>query len=482
MSDLVAQLREVCAPERVSDKLADRICYTRDAGPSPGDIPGVIVRPTTPEEVAGVLKLANDHQTPVFIWGRSTTFIGLGIRKDSILMALDLMDEIIEMDFKNKVVAVEPGAVWHAVDVELEKYGWELAVPGPGGMFSCSIGGSVAYNAVPHGLAEYGMTGDHVIGLEVVLPDGTIINTGSGSNEEAGHLHFERYANGPDLTGLFVGSYGVFGVITKIYFRIRRVPDAETFAFYGFDTFEQAVDAAQAIQRQDAATHMVGLFGGPKPAGYEAHDAFLHIVVRDSRVASEERIRVAEAVCESFGGHPLDSNATRLYWVDHMYSWLRNTPPAHYYGNRPFMCPEVAGFMPTEKVKDAIAYLRNDAIEHAQELDKYDIRIKCYDVYFSGNAAFIWIDTLYPELDDEAWEYGLALRSRYTDELCRRYMSPGGILQAIAPEVMTKLGAGFDFLEHLKRSLDPNFILNPGVMYLQPEGERGSEAAASAQV
>lgn len=469
MNELFEQLIEVCAPERVSDKLPDRICYTRDAGPSPGGIPGYIVRPTTPEEVAGVLKVANEHHTPVFIWGRSTTFIGLGIQDGCILMALDRMNKIIEMDFANKLVAVEPGAVWHSVDVELKKYGWELAVPGPGGMFSCTIGGSVAYNAVPHAMAEYGMTGNHVVGLEVVLPDSTIINTGSGSNKAAGNLHFERYANGPDLTGLFIGSYGVFGVITKVYFGIRRVPASETFAFYGFDHFEQAVDAAHAIQRQDAATHMVGLFGGPKPTHYEAHDAFLHIVVRDSRVAAQERLRVTEAVCESFGGHPLDNNATRLYWEGHMYSWLRNTPPAHYYGNRPFTCPEVAGFMPTDKVKDTIAYLRQDAIDHADEFAKYDIRIKCYDVYFSSNAAFIWIDTLFPELEKESWQYGLALRSRYTDELCRRHMSPGGILQAVAPEVMTKLGAGFDFIKHLKHSLDPNFILNPGVMYLQPE-------------
>ncbi|MCL7455144.1 MAG: FAD-binding oxidoreductase [Anaerolineae bacterium] len=469
MSELVAQLKAVCAPERVSDKLADRICYTRDAGPSPGGIPGVVVRPITPEEVAGVLKIANEMHTPAFIWGRSTTFIGLGIQTGCILMALDMMDKILEIDLGSKVIAVEPGAVWHSVDVELQKLGWELGVPGPGGMFSCTIGGSVAYNAVPHALAEYGMTGNHVVGLEVVLPDGEIIHTGSGSNEAAGHLHFERYANGPDMTGLFVGSYGVFGVITKVYFRIRRIPDVEMFAFYGFPNFEQAVDAAQAIQRQEAATHMVGLFGGPKPANYDAHDAFLHIVVRDSRAAAPDRLRVTEAVCESFGGHPLDNNSTRLYWEGHMYSWLRNTPPAHYYGNRPFMCPEVAGFMPTAKVKDAIAYLRNDAIEHADEFAQHDIRVKCYDVYFSGNAAFIWIDTLYPELDEEAWKYGLALRSRYTDELCRRYMSPGGILQAISPEVMTKLGAGFDFLKHLKRSLDPNFILNPGVMYLEPE-------------
>jgi len=469
MSDMVEQLIEVCAPERVSSKLPDRICYTRDAGPSPGGIPGVVVRPTTPQEVAGVLCVANEHRTPVFLWGRSTTFIGAGIQTGCILMALDLMNKVIEMDFDNKVVAVEPGIVWHALDVELNRHGWELGVPGPGGMFSCTVGGSVAYDAVPHALAEYGMTGEHVVGLEVVLPDGTILNTGSGANEAAGHLHFERYANGPDLTGLFIGSYGVFGVITKVYFRIRRVPDVEMYAFYGFDHFEQAVDAAHAIQRQDAATHLVGLFGGPKPADYEAHDAFLHIVVRDSRAAAPERLRVAEAICEAFQGCPLDSNATRLYWEGHMYSWLRNTPPDHYYGNRPFMCPEVAGFMPTEKVKDAIAFLRADAEEHAEEFARYDIRIKCHDVYFSRNAAFIWIDTLYPELEEESWKYGLALRSRLTDELCRRYMSPGGILQAIAPEVMTKMGAGFEFMKQLKTWMDPNYILNPGIMYLEPE-------------
>jgi FAD/FMN-containing dehydrogenase len=469
LSELFEKLIGVCGPDRVSDKLADRICYTRDCGPSPGGIPGVVVRPRTAEEISAIINLANEHLTPIFIWGRSTTFIGNGIQVDCILMAMDLMDRIERIDLDNKMVVVQPGAVWHSVDVELNKLGWELGVPGPGGMFSCTIGGSVAYNAVPHGLAQYGMTGEHVLGLEVVLPDGTIVNTGSGANEVAGHPHFERYANGPDLTGLFIGSYGVLGVISKVYFRIRRMPAAEEFAFYGFDRYEQAVDAASGIQKQDAATHLVGLFGGPKPTGYEQYDAFLHIVVRDSRPAAQERIRVAQAVCESVGGHPLDDHATRLYWTGHMYSWLRNTPPAHYYGNRPFMCPEVAGFMPTQKVKDAIGFLRSDALVHAEEFDRFDIRIKCYDVYFSGNGAFIWIDTLYPELDDEAWQYGLALRSRLTDELCKRYMSPGGILQAIAPEVMTKLGAGFELVKLLKRSLDPNFVLNPGVMYLEPE-------------
>ena len=84
----------------------------------------------------------------------------------------------------------------------------------------------------------------------------------------------------------------------------------------------------------------------------------------DLELAIHARI---QAVCETVGGHPLDSEATRKYWVGHMYSWLRNTPPAHYYGHRPFMCPEVAGFMPTESVKDAIHFLREDAIAHAAD-------------------------------------------------------------------------------------------------------------------
>jgi FAD/FMN-containing dehydrogenase len=479
MTDILSRLVAICGPDRVSDKLADRICHTRDCGPSPGGLPAYVVRPTTTQEVSDIVRLANEVKTPIFIWGRSTTFIGNGIKEGCILMALDLMSDIEQIDLDNKAIRVQTGAVWHAVDVELNKIGWELAVPGPGGMFSCSIGGSVAYNATPHAIAEYGMTGDNVVGLEVVLPDGQILQTGSGANEAAGQLQFERYSNGPDLTGLFIGSNGVFGVITRVIFRIRRVPETEEFAFYGFNTLDQAVDAAHAVQRQQAATHLVGVMGGPKPAGYEQYDAFLHIIVRDSKQRAGERRGIAAAACEAFNGYPLDSNATRNYWVGHMYSWLRNMPPDFYYGNRPYMCPEVAGFVPTNSVKDAIRFVRQDSSDRADEWEKYGIRHKGFDVYFTRNAAFLWIDTLYPELEAESWKYGLALRSRWTSELMDRYMSPGGILQAIAPEVTSKLGAGFEFWKLLKRSLDPNFILNPGVLNLDAEtaGATPREAA-----
>jgi FAD/FMN-containing dehydrogenase len=471
MSELTERLVEICGPRRVSDRMADRICHTRDCGPSPGGIPAVVARPLSTEEVVAIVKLANELKTPIFVWGRSTTFIGAGVPEGCILLALDLMDEIEAIDFESQVVTVGPGAIWHAVDTELNKQGWELAVAGPGGMFSCTIGGSVAYNSVPHGITEYGMTGDHVVSLEVVLPNGEVINTGSAANVAAGGLAFERYANGPDVTGLFIGACGTLGIITKVSFRIRRVPAAERFLFYGFDDYNKAVDAAQAIQTQRAATFLIGLFGGPNPVGIDG-DAFLHIIIRDNPLAADERRGIAAAICESFGGKPLDWHATESYWVGHMYSWLRNYPPETYYSHRPYGAPEMAGFVPTQKVKDTIRYLREYEVSHREEFAELDIRIKCYDVYFSPNGAFVWIDTLYPEEDPESWQYGVNLRATYAEDLCSQFMSPGGILQALAPVIMPKLGPGFEFLKFLKAQLDPNYILNPGVLLLQPEGSQ----------
>jgi alkyldihydroxyacetonephosphate synthase len=425
----------------------------------------MVARPRSTDQVAAIHRLANRTGRPIFIWGRSSTFIGHGVKDGCILMALDLMNAIEKVDFDSQVVTVQAGAIWHAVDVELNKRGWELVVPGSGGMFVCTVGGSVAYNSVPHGMAEYGVTGDGVAALEVVLPDGEVIYTGSAANRAAGGLALERYANGPDLAGLFIGSCGVFGTITKVSYKIRMKPEAERFAFYGFDSFDAEVDAAQALQRRGVPTHMVGVYGGQQPTGIPGA-AFLHVVVRDGRAAADERLAQCHAICSGLGGVRLDESATQRYWVDHMYSWLRNTPPDVYYSDRPYTCPEASAFLPTQKVKEAYRWLRNYEAEHAAEFTRHGIRIKCYDVYYSRNAAFLWIDTLFPELDSAAWQYGLKMRADYSEYLWGSYGSPGGILAPLAQHIMPKLGGGYGLMQALKRCLDPNGILNPGILGL----------------
>ena len=460
-SQIRKALAKIVGDAHVSDVLVDRICYSRDCGPDRAGVPAAVVRTASAAEVAEVLKLCSRLEIPLFVRGRGTAFLGSGVRTDSIVLETTRMDRVVHVDTDANWVRVDGGAIWHSVDAEMRRLGRELAVPGGGGLFSCTIGGSVAVNAIPHALTEYGMTGDHVLSLDVVLPSGEFIRTGSAANP--GSDPIERYANGPDLTGLFVGSYGIFGIIASVVYRLRRAPESERFAMYAFEDYCAAADAACGIQTQEAATFLVGLFGGPKPAGLDG-DAFLHIIVRGDATPTAERLARAKAVCEARGGRRVSADGTRSYWEEHMYSWLRNTPPGPYYSDRPYFCPEVAGFVSTQGLKRAIGLFREFVQEHREEFDRFGIRIKGVDAYFSRNGAFLWIDTLYDERREDAWEYGLRLRAQIADLMFSEGMSPGGIGAGLTPLIMPRLGAYSGLVETLKRTLDPKGVLNPGVL------------------
>jgi FAD/FMN-containing dehydrogenase len=236
---------------------------------------------------------------------------------------------------------------------------------------------------------------------------------------------------------------------------------------------DQAVDAAAAMQRQNAATFLIGLFGGPCPAGVSG-GAFLHAIIRDGQTRAAERVKTCQAVCESFLGRPQDAEGTRLYWEGHMYSWLRNTSPSAYYGSRPYFCPEVAGFLPTLALKEALPLL-HEYVSTNTDFARAGMLVKGMDVYFSPNAAYLWVDTLYPESSPEAKEVGLQVRAEIAELLFGRWMSPGGIVAGIAPYIMPRLGTTFDLMTTLKAALDPHNILNPGVLMLGLDQEDKDE-------
>ena len=456
-------LAAIVGERYVSDHMVDRICYSRDCGPDKAGVPDAVVRPGSTEEVAAIVRLANKVKKPIYTRGRGTTFLGSGVRDGEIIIETTRMNKITKVDLQAGYVTAQAGAIWHGIDNHLHKLGRELAVPGGGGLFSCTIGGTVAVNAVPHGATEYGMTADHVLSLEVVLPDGSIINTGSAANPNSEPI--ERNANGPDFAGLFMGSYGVLGIITEVTYRIRPVPETELFGFYAFDDYQDAIDAAGGIQMREAATFIVGMFGGPKPAGVEG-DGFLHLIVRDCATRARERLQEAAAICESHGGRPSSAEGTRHYWQEHMYSWLRNTAPGPYYSDRPYFCPEVAGFVSTQGLKKAVQLFRDLREERDDDFTKYGIRVKGLDAYFSRNGAYLWIDTLYDERRNDAWEYGMKLRGDIAELMFTEgRMSPGGLGAGVSPYIMGKLGTSFELFKALKTAIDPGNILNPDLLF-----------------
>ncbi|MDD5367916.1 MAG: FAD-binding and (Fe-S)-binding domain-containing protein [Anaerolineaceae bacterium] len=464
MDQTLARLQAICGNEHVTNEKVDLLCYRRDCGPTPGGVPAYVCRPETTAEVIELVGLANEIKKPLFLWGRATTFVDNGVANGCIVLALDLMNKF-EIDLSNQVVHAETGAIWHAIDAELKKQGWELSAPGGGGMFSASVGGTIAYNAVPHGITEYGVTGDHVVAMEVVLPDGTLIHTGSAANDANGNIAIERGANGPDLGGLFIGSCGTMGVITKATLQIRRIPEEEAFLFYTFDRLDDAVDAVSSMQSQASATFIIGLFGGPKPTGVPGNYS-LHMIIRDSSNEVQERRQACKIICESHHGMKQDAGATGRYWTEHMYSWLRNDAPSTYYGSRPYYCPEVAGFVPTQSLKEIIPALNQYIDDTSVEWNQNGMRVKGFDVYFSRNGGFLWVDTLYNESKPEVHQYGLKVRRDIANLLFSKWMSPGGIVAGLAPYIMPKLGTSYQLMQTLKDALDKNHILNPGVLML----------------
>src|SRR5215813_4850892 len=174
--------------------------------------PDLVVFPRTTEEVAAIVRIAAEFQVPFVGRGAGTGLSGGAIpREGGICVAFARMNRILEIDLENERAVVQPGVVNLEITNAVQSLGYFYA-PDPSSQRACTIGGNVAENSGgPHTLA-YGVTTNHVLGLEFVLPDGTIHNTGGKELDSPGY----------DLTGLLTGSEGTMALVTKIIVRLMR--------------------------------------------------------------------------------------------------------------------------------------------------------------------------------------------------------------------------------------------------------------------
>src|SRR5713101_602849 len=190
-----------------------------------------IVFPTSTEQVSAVVKLANREGLPFVARGAGT-----GLSGGCLVISLMRMNRVLEVDYDNQIAVVEPGVVNLHLSWAVGPKGFYYA-PDPSSQQACTVGGNIANNSGgPHTL-KYGVTVNHVLGLEVVLPDGEIMWLGGRTRE----------AQGYDMPGLFVGSEGTFGIATKIVVRILRQSQAVKTVLAVFNTIEQASEAVSAV-------------------------------------------------------------------------------------------------------------------------------------------------------------------------------------------------------------------------------------------
>jgi len=238
-----------------------------------------VVFPTSVEQVSAVVKLANRESLPFVARGAGTGLSGGCLPAEGgLVISLMRMNRVLEVDYDNQIAVVEPGLVNLHLSWAVGPKGFYYA-PDPSSQQACTVGGNIANNSGgPHTL-KYGVTVNHVLGLEVVMPDGEIMWLGGRARESQGY----------DMAGLFVGSEGTFGIATKIIVRILKQPQAVKTVLAVFDTVAQASEAVSAV-----------ISRGLIPAAMEMIDQ-----------------TTIEAVEDAFGcGYPRDAAAALLIELD----------------------------------------------------------------------------------------------------------------------------------------------------------------------
>ena len=222
-------LKDIVGENGVSDKLMDLISYSYDFS-------GIRYRPdgavwaTSTKQVAEIMKFASREKVIIVPRGAGTGSTGMAVpNKGGLILDLLKMNKILRVSIEDRVAVVQPGVVYNDLQKTLSPYGFFFP-PDPASGSVATLGGNVATNAGGLKGAKYGSTRDYVLGLEVVLPDGRIMRTGT---------QCMKSASGYDMTKLFVGSEGTLGIITEIIFKIAPKPMATSTCMASFKELEQ---------------------------------------------------------------------------------------------------------------------------------------------------------------------------------------------------------------------------------------------------
>lgn len=237
LADVRARLLIELGVESVIDDESERYAYSCDGLTGWRAVPGLVVLPRTTQEVALVVKACYEAGIPYVARGSGTGLSGGALPSvDGVLVVTTRMNAIVEIDPINQIAVVEPGVINASITAAVSEYGLYYA-PDPSSQIVCSIGGNVAENSGGAHCLKYGFTTNHVVGVEVVLPDGTICTLGGDVAETPGF----------DLRGVFIGSEGTLGIATKVFIRLLRKPERVKTLVADFATVEDAGNAVSSI-------------------------------------------------------------------------------------------------------------------------------------------------------------------------------------------------------------------------------------------
>ncbi len=262
MDDWIDSLRDIVTPEQllIGDAIGEEYTHDEALTVEPHD-PQAVVRPATAEQISRVLRLANDAGIPVTARGNGTGLSGACIpSRGGIVLSLERMNHILEIDTENHVAVVEPGVTLAELDEATREHG--LIYPIFPGESSATLGGNVATNAGGMRAVKYGVTRHHVLGLEAVLADGQLIQTGG---------KLVKVSTGYDLTQLLIGSEGTLAVVTKIILKLLPRPQQRSTLLAAFASVDKVTQAVPKLVATGVGPLMVEYIDKISMAGILRH-------------------------------------------------------------------------------------------------------------------------------------------------------------------------------------------------------------------
>lgn len=441
------RLADVVGPQYVSDKPFVLKAYARDFGTMPASQPNLVVRPKTTEEVAEIVKIANEFKVPIVPRGGgsaqeagSTPPAGGGITIEMLRM-----NEILEIDEANATVTCQSGITYVSLMNTLELRGWKIGIA-PSGAMAGTPGAHISRPGVGWGNIKYISSGDQVLGLKMVLPNGDVVCTGSSANPNSDV--FFRYGLGADLTGLFVGAEGAFGIMTEC--TLRMFPFPEKFFLEVYKTADLA--SAVSLFRDLAINNLVCYISVPviKPGEL----VIFHYNVEGDVDEVDWRVKKIRGL---IANHPdmecLGTEGVQQFW-----------------NGRWFLTGEefkegIAGavnyFLPFDKLVDA-------TWEMKRIMDRHDIKTYVQQMFPEPHGSE-HVSLLFHRNDDAAER---AKVWAAVQEMMDRALELGGAPYSKGRQWGPYLekhmrDTGYWRLQKaIKAMLDPNYIMNPGVIGL----------------
>ena len=482
LDELVTALRTVLRDEQILTSKPDR--YNRARVPAPFPVhrwaerlPDLAVLPTSTEEVAGVVRIANELRVPVVPRDGGTGLTdGAVPLHGGIVVDVKRMNAIKELDLENRTVTVGTGISMLKLNEQLAKHG--LFYPDDPASYPCSlVGGRIGTSGWSLIGSRYGHTRDLVLSFDHVLPTGEVMHVGDGIGHKV-----SKSSSGYQLKHLFMGHQGTLGIATEATLKLFPKPEAELSPFWAFDNYDDAYKCVGALARAGVATFAGAVLFDEYKVAYLRRDDEAYIpqpgdvraLVCAVMYGYEDEVRPAGKrlfrIAKEHGARYLGDEISEGDWAarhDRYATPLHGRTKAGQVVPMSWHCEDAAiNYTNLPSVSKAWHEIIADLRRRTDVFDDWGMF-----AYTSGNTGVDYLTEIdvgiwEQQLDDRAWEMWVKAKR----DIAAVSLAHGGSISACHGScregevdlVPDELGRGFDVMLDLKRTLDPNNIMNPG--------------------